>query len=121
MSNVENRNAVTRFVYDIVFKGAVKAHEAVNKLASHDENDKVKDFNTTLMFAICKKYEFGWFLASFWVGDGAMCLFDEKTKTIKLLGTPDEGEFSVRHDSLQCRDFPRTGCSRKAPAHGNSP
>lgn len=94
LSNVENRNAVTRFVYDIVFKGAVKAHEAVNKLASHDENDKVKDFNTTLMFAICKKYEFGWFLASFWVGDGAMCLFDEKTKTAKLLGTPDEGEFS---------------------------
>lgn len=94
LSNVENRSAVTRFVYDIVFKGAVKAHEAVNKLASHDENDKVKDYNTTLMFAISKKYDFGWFIASFWVGDGAMCLFDEKNGTAKLLGVPDEGEFS---------------------------
>lgn len=94
LSNVENRNAVTRFVYDIVFKGAVKAHEALNRLASLDDNDKVKDFNTTLMFAICKKYDFGWFIASFWVGDGAMCLFDEKNKTAKLLGVPDEGEFS---------------------------
>lgn len=94
LTNVENRNVVTRFVYDIVFKGAVKAHEAVNSLASLDDNDKVKDFNTTLMFAICKKYNFGWFIASFWVGDGAMCLFDEKNKTAKLLGVPDEGEFS---------------------------
>lgn len=92
--NVGKRNAVTRFVYDIVFKGAVKAHEALNRLAALDDNDKVKDFNTTLMFAICKKYDFGWIVASFWVGDGAMCLFDEKTKTAKLLGTPDEGEFS---------------------------
>lgn len=94
MKNVDKRNAVTRFVYDIVFKGAVKAHESLNKLASLDDNDKVKDFNTTLMFAICKKYDFGWFIASFWVGDGAMCLFDEKNKTAKLLGVPDEGEFS---------------------------
>ena len=46
------------------------------------------------MFAICKKYDFGWFIASFWVGDGAMCLFDKEAKTAKLLGTPDEGEFS---------------------------
>ena len=42
----------------------------------------------------CKKYDFGWFIASFWVGDGAMCLFDAENKTAKLLGTPDEGEFS---------------------------
>ncbi len=93
-ANVDKRNAVTRFVYDIVFKGAVKAHEAVNKLATLDESAMVKDFNTTLMFAICKKYDFGWFLASFWVGDGAMCLYDAQRKTAKLLGTPDEGEFS---------------------------
>ncbi len=93
-TNTEARSAVTRFVYDIVFKGAVKAHEALNRLASLDDNDKVKDFNTTLMFAICKKYDFGWFIASFWVGDGAMCLYDETNKTAKLLGVPDEGEFS---------------------------
>lgn len=90
----EKRTALTRHVIDIIYNGALKAHEAVKKVAGANEEAKLKDFATTLMFAVCKKYEFGWFLASFWVGDGAMCLFDEKTKTAKLLGTPDEGEFS---------------------------
>jgi len=88
------RTALTKHVIDIIYNGALKAHEAVKKVAEANEEAKIKDFATTLMFAICKKYEFGWFLASFWVGDGAMCIFDEKAKTAKLLGTPDEGEFS---------------------------
>ncbi len=92
--NQEKRTNVTRHVIDIIYKGAMKAHEAVKKVAEANEESKLKDFATTLMFAVCKKYDFGWFIASFWVGDGAMCLFDENNKTAKLLGTPDEGEFS---------------------------
>lgn len=88
------RTALTKHVIDIIYNGALKAHEAVKKVAEANEEAKLKDFATTLMFAVCKKYDFGWFIASFWVGDGAMCLFDEKNKTAKLLGTPDEGEFS---------------------------
>jgi serine/threonine protein phosphatase PrpC len=88
------RTALTRHVIDIVYQGAVKAHEAVKKAAEANESAVLKDFATTLMFAICKRYDFGWFIASFWVGDGAMCLFDATNKTAKLLGTPDEGEFS---------------------------
>lgn len=87
------RKALTQYVYDIIFKGAVKAHDEINRVANLEQK-KTKDFATTLMFAICKQYEFGWFIASFWVGDGAMCLYDEKGKTAKLLGVPDEGEFS---------------------------
>lgn len=92
--NKEKRTNVTRHVIDIIYNGALKAHEAVKKVALANEGAKLKDYATTLMFAICKKYDFGWFLASFWVGDGAMCLFDENNRTAKLLGTPDEGEFS---------------------------
>lgn len=88
------RTALTKHVIDIIYNGALKAHEAVKKVAEANEESKLKDFATTLMFAVCKKYDFGWFIASFWVGDGAMCLFDEKAQTAKLLGTPDEGEFS---------------------------
>ena len=90
----EKRTVLTRHVIDIVYNGAMKAHEAVKKVAEANEEAKLKDFATTLMFAVCKKYDFGWFVASFWVGDGAMCLYDERSKTVKLLGTPDEGEFS---------------------------
>ena len=46
------------------------------------------------MFAVCKKYDFGWFIASFWVGDGAICIYDAANRRVKLLGTPDEGEYS---------------------------
>lgn len=92
--NEEKRVKVTHGVYNIVFRGAIKAHEAIRKVADANEDYKLKDFATTLMFAICKKYDFGWFIASFWVGDGAMAIYDEKEGSVKLLGTPDEGEFS---------------------------
>lgn len=92
--NKEKRTNLTRHVIDIIYNGAVRAHDAVKKVALANEEAKLKDFATTLMFAVCKKYEFGWFIASFWVGDGSMCLYDADNKTAKLLGTPDEGEFS---------------------------
>lgn len=93
-TDTERRTALTRQVIDIVYKGAAKAHEAVKRVALANEDTKLKDYATTLMFAICKRYDFGWFIASFWVGDGAICLYDERSGTAKLLGTPDEGEFS---------------------------
>lgn len=92
--NTDKRTDLTRQVIDIIYKGAMKAHEAVKKVAAANADSKLRDFATTLMFAICKKYDFGWFIASFWVGDGAMAIYDEANSTVKLLGTPDEGEFS---------------------------
>ena len=92
--NQEKRTILTRFISDIIYRGAVKAHESINALAAADPTTKPRDYATTLMFAICKRFSFGWFIASFWVGDGAMCLYDENAGKVKLLGTPDEGEFS---------------------------
>lgn len=92
--NKDKRTDLTRWIIEIIYKGAMKAHEEVKKVAAANPDSRLRDFATTLMFAVCKKYEFGWFIASFWVGDGAMCIFDEKRHEIKLLGTPDEGEFS---------------------------
>lgn len=97
--NADKENAAKRtnlqgYVFDIIYRGATKAHEAIKRVSNANEGFKLKDFATTLMFAICKKYDFGWFIASFWVGDGAICLYNETEGTAKLLGTPDEGEFS---------------------------
>lgn len=93
-SDAEKKNLLTKYVIDIVFRGAMLAHESIKRVADANEDFKVRDFATTLMFAICKKFEFGWYIASFWVGDGAICLYNENDGTAKLLGTPDEGEFS---------------------------
>ena len=92
--NKDKRTELTRHIIEIVYKGAMRAHEEVKKTAAANTDSRLKDFATTLMFAVCKRYEFGWFIASFWVGDGAMCIFDAERHEIKLLGTPDEGEFS---------------------------
>ena len=54
----------------------------------------MKDYATTLLLAICKRFEFGWAVASFWVGDGAMCIYDAEKHTADMLGMPDEGEFA---------------------------
>ena len=85
---------MSTIIYNIVGGGAFKAHKAIKVAADANDSVTAKDFATTLMFAICKKFDFGWFIASYWVGDGAMCLYNKENGTHKLLGIPDEGEFS---------------------------
>lgn len=88
------RREMSTTIYNIVGGGAFKAHKAIKAAADANDSVTAKDFATTLMFAICKKFDFGWFIASYWVGDGAMCLYNKEKGTHKLLGVPDEGEFS---------------------------
>lgn len=107
-TDTDKRSVLTNMVHEIVLKGAKRAHDRINEVANKEEGLKPKDFATTLMFAICKKYDFGWFIASFWVGDGAICLFDANSKTAKLLGTPDEGEFSGQTRFLTMPEIFRT-------------
>lgn len=100
----DDKNAAQKVVGDLIYKilgtAAHKAYKAINDFAADKATKtdfagiKTKDFATTLMLAICKKFEFGWFVASFWVGDGAMCIYNVDKNTFKLLGEPDEGEFS---------------------------
>ena len=80
-------------VYRIVGNAALKAHKAIDEEAKQHQL-LPKNYATTLLLAICKKFEFGWFVASFWVGDGAMCLYDKEAHSATLLGTPDEGEYA---------------------------
>ncbi|MBD5370382.1 MAG: protein phosphatase 2C domain-containing protein [Bacteroides sp.] len=92
--NREKQANVTGMVISLLRAGAINAYEKIRAAAEANEDARIRDFSTTLMFAICKKYDFGWFIATFWVGDGAMCLLDKENRTAKLLGTPDEGEYS---------------------------
>ena len=55
--------------------------------------------------AICKKFDFGWFVASFWVGDGAMCIYDKNRQYIKLLGAPDGGEYAGQTRFLTMKEI----------------
>lgn len=87
------RKIVGDYIYKIVGTTAFKAHKAINAEAAMAKNQP-KQYATTLLLTICKKFPFGWFLASFWVGDGAICLYDRQAHTAKILGVPDEGEYA---------------------------
>ena len=90
----EARKLVGDRIYRIVGNAALKAHNAIKKEAERKEGAKLKDYATTLLLSICKRFEFGWAVASFWVGDGAMCIYDAEKHTADMLGMPDEGEFA---------------------------
>ena len=92
--STDTRKLVGDKIYAIVGNAALKAHNAIKKEAERKEGAKMKDFATTLLLAICKRFEFGWAVASFWVGDGAMCVYNAENHTADMLGMPDEGEFA---------------------------
>ena len=52
-----------------------------------------KEYSTTLLAAAVRKIGNSLFIASFWMGDGAICVYGPKGK-IRLMGTPDSGEFA---------------------------
>ena len=91
-------------IYRIVGNAAYKAHKAIVEEAKATGNP-TKAYATTLLLAICKKFDFGWFVASFWVGDGAMCLYDRNNHTSTLLGIPDEGEYAGQTRFLTMPDI----------------
>ncbi len=106
----DNKKVVGDKIYAILANAALKAGKAITEEAarkdaelkaknSDQQNTPVSsgeitdhDYATTLLLAICKKFEFGWFVATFWVGDGAICIYNKEKGFAKLMGIPDSGE-----------------------------
>ena len=103
-SENEARKIVGDYIYKIVGTAAFKAHKAINAEAALKQHPP-KQYATTLLLAICKKFDFGWFIATFWVGDGAICLYDKEKHTSKILGIPDEGEYAGQTRFLTMPDI----------------
>ena len=92
-ANDEYRKLLGDSIHQLIGNAAFKSYKAIEAEAV-SKSVPIKNYATTLLLAVCKKFDFGWFVASFWVGDGAMCIYDKERKYFKLLGTPDEGEFA---------------------------
>jgi len=52
-----------------------------------------KDYSTTLLAAVTKRDGDETFLATFWMGDGAIAAYGPRGK-VRLMGVPDGGEFA---------------------------
>ncbi len=90
----ETLQPVVEKVHEALFKAATDAYRAIVKRKDECEGSVLKDFSTTLLLAICRKFSFGWFIASFGVGDGAIAIYDKDADTVRLLNEPDGGEFA---------------------------
>lgn len=84
---------MTDEIYKLVGNAVFKAHRAI-KVEAEAKGEPLKSYHTTLLFAVCKQFSFGWFVASYWVGDGAMGIYDKDRQYFKMLGVPDGGEFA---------------------------
>jgi serine/threonine protein phosphatase PrpC len=89
----ENRNATGKILYDIIGSAAFKSYKNIEEEAKI-KAAAIKDYATTLLIAVCKKFDFGWFVGAFWVGDGGMGIYRKDPEFLKILGEPDGGEFA---------------------------
>ncbi|PUZ26697.1 Protein phosphatase 2C [Chitinophaga costaii] len=89
----DHQKTLSRLVIDYLGKAAYDAHQQLNAAAAEKEAP-TRDFATTLLFLLVKKFDFGYFVASFMVGDGGMGIYSKDTGQVFTLGTPDGGEFA---------------------------
>ena len=78
---------------EILASAAWEAYRNISLEASEKKNI-IKDYATTLILSICRKFEFGWFVGAFWVGDGGIGIYEKDSQLLKVLGEPDGGEFA---------------------------
>ena len=88
----ESSKKISLFVYNNLSKAALHAHRKIEDFSIKAEK-QLKDFHSTLIFALYKKYEFGYAVLSFGVGDCPIGLLNKDLSEITLMNWLDVGEF----------------------------
>ncbi|KAA2245789.1 protein phosphatase 2C domain-containing protein [Chitinophaga agrisoli] len=83
---------LTRFVYDILGAAAFTTHKKLDEFAG-GQGMSLKDFHSTLIFVLLKKYVHGYVIMSFGVGDCPIGLVHTGASDITLMNRLDVGEF----------------------------
>ncbi|MES2732456.1 MAG: PP2C family serine/threonine-protein phosphatase, partial [Bacteroidota bacterium] len=102
--NEENQKKLSRIVIDHLGKAAHFAHLQINEEALRN-SAVIKDYSTTLEFCLLKKYDFGYFVTSFWVGDGGIGIYNREKLEVIALGVPDGGEYAGQTRFLTMPDI----------------
>ena len=79
-------------VINILYKEVRNLHTQLIDFAKQEEMN-LKDLNTTLIFALCRKFDFGYVALTFGVGDCPINVVLNGNQDIRLLNTLDVGEF----------------------------
>ncbi len=100
----ENQKKLSGYFIEQLGKAAFSAQGKIREEATSN-NAIIKDYSTTLIFALVKKYENKFVIASFWVGDGGIGIYDKVKNEVAVLGTPDSGEFAGQTRFLTMSDI----------------
>jgi serine/threonine protein phosphatase PrpC len=93
LNTAEQKNEVGKILQDIISNAVFSAHKAIDTEAKEKERP-AKNYATTLLVTLCKKFEYGWFVGAWWVGDGGIAVYRKDPEYLKVLGEPDGGEFA---------------------------
>lgn len=88
----ESPKKLSHFVYDNLSKASWFVHKQLEEFATKSERP-FKDLHATLIFALVKKYDFGYAILTFGVGDCPIGLLNKDLTEIKLMNWLDVGEF----------------------------
>lgn len=93
IDNLEYKKQAHTEAYTLLGQAAFNALKQIEQEAEQ-RGEPVKRYATTLLLSVCKLTQSGWFIASFWVGDGAIGLYDKENRKFHLMGLPDGGEYA---------------------------
>jgi hypothetical protein len=88
----DSSKKISHFVYNNLSKAAHFAHKQIEEFALKNEK-QLKDFHSTLIFALVKKYDFGYAILTFGVGDCPIGWLNKDLTEVKLMNWLDVGEF----------------------------
>ncbi len=75
-----------------LYEGVYQVYHVLDKTAV-ENSFSIKDLHTTLVFTLTKKFDFGYVILSFGVGDCPISLISPDFSQVKLLNRMDVGEF----------------------------
>ena len=81
------------FIINSLYKTVKQLNEALSDYATSEEIN-LKDLHSTLIFCLVKKFDFGYVILSFSVGDCPINVIGKDETDVKLLNILDVGEFS---------------------------
>lgn len=92
-SSQEEQDKAKQNVIRLLYEGVLYVHETLGKTAE-EHSLSINDLHATLIFALAKRFCFGYVILSFGVGDCPINLIDIDFSTVQLLNPMDVGEFS---------------------------
>jgi hypothetical protein len=88
----ESSKKISHFVYNNLSKAAHFVNQKIEEFANQNE-EELRKFHATLIFALVKKYDFGYAIVTFGVGDCPIGLLNKDLTEVTLMNFLDVGEF----------------------------